>query len=189
MKRKTKSIENAEPEPKPGDQVAAPELLAKDADAGKPNVVQNGRIHATYLGLGLERDKGRKLVHLDFSFRLVDGQMNDLIPEKVAHAWNYLAKSGDKLIEVRNLPAVTIDVYNSPKDDRAIFHNVGAPFSKAVVAIREEVGKGKTIEVVRFSFRLRLERTPEVIQFAAWRDEEDFWLEIPRTQRHLTAKA
>lgn len=177
-------------EPKAGDQIESPALLANADEAKKPVAVQNDRIHATYLGLGLERDKeNRKLLHLDFSFNLENGQMTGLIPDRVAEAWNFLAKTDNKLIEVRNLEPITLAVFKNPTEKETLLHLPGATFSKAVIAIREEVGKGKTIEVVRFSFRLLVERTAELIKFAAWRDTEDFWIELPATQRRMAAKA
>lgn len=190
MTEKTKSTETEEQGPKPGEQVAAPELLAEADDAAKPAAVQNGRIHATYLGLGLERDKNNeKLVHLDFSFALQSGIHDGLIPEKAKDAWYYLQASGDIAVKINGIPPCTLDVYRNPSDKKAQLHLMGASFSKATVQVIEEVGKGKTIKVTRFAFRLLVERTEEVIEFAAWRDSEDFWITIPATQRKMAATA
>jgi hypothetical protein len=172
-------------------QVKTPELLADPVDAVKPSPVQNNRLHATYVGLGLERDKDEeKLVHLDFSFTLEkEHETGHHLPEKVKHAWHYLQESGDKAVQVQGIPAVTLDVYAEPKEKRQLLHLVGAAFSKAVVSIIEEVGKGKAVKKTRFAFRLLVERTPEVMEFAAWNDGEQFWISMPATQKSMVAGA
>jgi hypothetical protein len=174
--------ENVEP-PKQAELLAAPEAAAR------PAAVQNGRIHAMYNGLGLERDKdGEKFVHLDFSFILElgmhDGEV-DLIPEKVLVAWNYLKQSGEKGVMLNGIPPVTFDVWLEPKAKKPELHLAGAEFSKAIVQVVEEVGKGKAKKVTRFAFRLLVERDEDVIEFAAWRDGEEFWLTMPETQGKL----
>src|SRR6266849_7377903 len=71
------------------------ELLAAPEEAARPIAVQNGRMLATYVGLGLERDKdGGKLVHLDFSFPLEESH-DGHIPHKVKDAWEWLKESGN----------------------------------------------------------------------------------------------
>jgi len=170
-------------------QVKTPELLADPADAVKPSPVQNNRLHATYIGLGLERDKDKeKLVHLDFSFTL-EAEHDGHLPAKVKHAWDYLRESGDKAVQVQGIPAVTLDVYDEPKVKKPLLHLVGAEFSKAIVSIIEEVGKGKAVKKTRFAFRLLVERDEDVIQFAAWNDGEEFWITMPMTQASMAAGA
>lgn len=166
-------------------QIEHPALLAKEKDAARPKAVQNGRLLATYTGLGLERDKdNEKLVHLDFSFPLEDAH-NGFIPDKAKHAWTYLKESGDKLVQVRGIPPCTLDVFIDPKETKPMLHLVGATFSKAVVSIVEEVGKGKAKEVTRFAFRLLVDRDIEVIDFAAWNDGQEFWIVTEETQKSL----
>ena len=174
MKHKTTDVEA---------QVKAPELLADPIDAKRPSAVQNNRLHATYLSMGLEREKGKKLVHLDFSFPLdPEHEAGGYLPQKVKRAWHYLQESGDKLIQVEGIPDVTFDVFTSPSAIAPALHLVGARFKKAVVSIIEEVGKGKTIKRPRFAFRLLVERDNRVLGFGAWNDGADFWIQLPPTQ-------
>jgi hypothetical protein len=49
----------------------------------------------------------------------------------------------------------------------------------------EENGKGKTKNVIRFRFRLMVEREKSVVDFAAWRDQEQFWLHMVDTQASI----
>lgn len=164
---------------------AQPPLLAMPEQAKVPVSVQNGRIFATYVGLGLERDKdGEKLVHLDFSFPLEDAH-NGFIPRKVKDAWDFLKLSDNKLIQIKGIPPVTIDVYLTATAKRSELHLTGAAFSKAVISLIEEVGKGKAKIVTRFAFRLCVERDTDVIDFAAWRDGEEFFITMPPTQKTL----
>lgn len=161
------------------------QLLAAPEEAKKPQAVQNGRMLATYVGLGLERDKdNEKLVHLDFSFPLEDAH-DGFIPKKVKAALEWLKEQDNKAVQITGLPAVTLDVYDAPSSKKATLHLVGAQFSKAIISVIEEVGKGKAKLVWRFAFRLRVERDEDVIGFAAWRDGEEFWLTMPPSQKRL----
>ena len=167
-------------------QVEHPALLADPKEAKTPAAVQNGRMHATYVGLGLERDKkGEKLVHLDFSFPLISGIHDGLIPEKVKNAWYYLQESDDIAVKINGMPPVTLSLYLDPKEKKPLLHLVGADFSRAIVQIIEEVGKGSAKKVTRFAFRVLVERTADVIDFAAWRDGETFWCLMPATQKKI----
>lgn len=162
-----------------------PELLAAPEQAARPVSVQNGRMLATYVGLGLERNKDNEpLIHLDFSFPLEEVH-DGFIPKKVREAWLWLKDSGNTLVQVNGLPAVTLDVYLDPKEKKPELHLVGAEFTKAIVRVVEEVGKGQAKLVTRFSFRLRVERTKDVIGFAAWQDANAFWVKMPETQTRI----
>src|SRR5271170_5082430 len=69
------------------------ELLATPEAAERPLCVQNGRMLATYVGLGLKRDKdGEKLIELNFSFPL-EAAHDGFIPKRVKDAWLWLSES------------------------------------------------------------------------------------------------
>lgn len=161
-----------------------PELAASNDDAVTPSAVQNGRMLCTYVGMGLERVKGKKFIHLDFSFPL-EAAHSGLIPQKVINAMDYLLSSGDKLHACQNLPPVTLDVYIGPKEKRSLLHLPDAKFTRAIVADVEETGKLKVHDVIRFNFRLLVERDDKVIDFATKRDTEEFWVVMPATQPEL----
>jgi len=167
---------------RPPEAIAHPDLLAKPEDAIKPVAVQNGRMHGLYMSAGFERDKNkRKLVHLDFSIVLEEACAG-LVPEKVREAATWMERTGNKLIEVRGLEPVTFDVFTDPRKARPLLHLVNAEFVRAIVSFREEVGKGKSREIERFAFRILVERTQDVIDFAGWNDGQEFWLCMPATQ-------
>jgi len=91
------------------------ELLAAPEEAARPIAVQNGRMLATYLGLGLERDKNNeKLVHLDFAFPLEEAH-DGFIPRKVKDAWTWLKEQDNKAVQIKGIPAITLDVFLDPK--------------------------------------------------------------------------
>lgn len=162
------------------------ELLAAPEEAKLPEPVQNGRLLATYVGLGLERDKdNEKLVHLDFSFPLEEKHHNSYLPKRVVEAWEWLKSSENPLVQVSGIPAVTLSVYLDPKEKKPLLKIIGAEVAKAIVQVVEETGKGKAKLVTRFKFRLRMERTEKVIEFAAWNDGAEFWLTFPPTQETL----
>jgi len=72
-----------------------------------------------------------------------------------------------------------------PKVKKPELHLIGAEFMKAVIQIVEETGKGKIVMVTRFAFRVRASRHASVMDFAAWRDGESFWIVMPQTQEAL----
>jgi len=170
------------------DQIETPkqqELLAAPEQATKPSPVQNGRLLSTYVGLGLERDKdNEKLAHLDFSFPLEDAH-DGFLPKKVKAALEWLKDQDNKLVQITGIPPVTLDIFHAPSAKKPELHLPGAEFTKAIISVIEEVGKGKAKLVWRFAFRLRVERTDEVIAFAAWHDGEEFWVTMPPTQGKL----
>ena len=170
------------------DQIEPPkqhDLLALPEQAQRPIAVQNGRMLATYVGLGLERDKdNEKLVHLDFSFPL-EAAHDGFIPKKVKEAWEWLAFTHNKAIQIAEIPPITLSVYIDPKEKTPELHLVGAEFTKAIVQVIEEVGKGAAKMVWRFAFRLRIQRTKKVIDWAAWHDGDSFWLSMPATQKSM----
>lgn len=160
------------------------ELLAPPEEARKPVAVQNGRLLAAYMGLGLERNKdGDAYVHLDFSFPL-EAEHDGHIPKRVKEAWEWLKLSGNPLVQVGSIPGVQLRVYLDPKEKGSEL-SVDADFSKAVIQVVEETGKGKTKLVTRFKFRLVMERSKKVIEWGAWNDGAEFWLKIEPLQREL----
>lgn len=166
-------------------QIKTPELLADPADAVRPVTVQNGRFLATYVGCKLERDKDKeKLVHLHFSITLA-AEHDGYLPRKVKRAWDYLVESHDKLVQVQEIPAVTLDLFEDTTTKKPILHLVGAEFSKAIVGIFEESGKGKTNKITRFEFRLLVERDEKTMHFAAWRDSDQFWITMMPSQKSI----
>lgn len=170
-----------------GDEEIQPPLIP-DADMPKAIEaipIQNDRVAATYVGMGLARDKkDGKLVYLEFSFTMTKHHA-DFVPEKVAEAFRWLEKTDNKLIGVNHIEAQTVDVFETPKDKKPAIHLSGASVQAASVAMIEENGKGKTKHVIRFRFRLMVERAADVVNFAAWRDEEQFWLVMTDTQAKI----
>lgn len=161
------------------------ELLAAPEEATRPIAVQNGRMLATYVGLGLERDKdGGKLIHLDFSLQL--GEEHDgHLPGKIKEAYDWIVSSGNKAAQIVGIPAQTIDVYLDPKEKKAQLHLGGAPVTKAIVSVIEQVGKGKAVNVIRFAFRVLVEREDKVLDFATQNDGSEFWITTHETQGKL----
>ena len=76
-------------------------------------------------------------------------------------------------------------MFSDPRRKDPLVHLVGAEFVTAVVKVVEETGKGKSIMVTRFLFRVRVERNDEIIHFGAWRDGEEFWICMPSTQGEI----
>jgi len=161
------------------------ELLAVPEAAERPLCVQNGRMLATYVGLGLKRDKdGEKLIELNFSFPL-EAAHDGFIPKRVKDAWLWLSESGNKAVAIIDIPPVTLDVYLDPKVKEKELHLVGCEFTKATISLVEETGAGEAVLVTRFSFRLLTARTKNVVEFGAWMDSQTFWIKLSETQPQL----
>jgi hypothetical protein len=172
----------------PGENIEEPkqrELLASPEAATKPLCVQNGRMLATYVGLGLERDKeGEKLIHLDFSLPL-NAEHDGHLPAKIKEAYDWIVASGNKAVQVIDIPAQTMDIYSDPKEKKSNLHLGGAAVTKAIISIVEQVGKGKAVQVIRFAFRVLVERDEEVLDFATQNDGLEFWITTHQTQGKL----
>jgi hypothetical protein len=161
------------------------ELLASPEEVKLPKAVQNGLMLATYVGLGLERDKDNsKLIHLDWSFPITD-EHERYLPKRVKQAYEWLRESGNPLVQVSDLPMMTLEAYEYPEAKLPFLSIVGAEFTRATLQVIEETGKGKTKEVIRFKFRLRFKRTAAIVKFAAWSDDDVFWISLQRTQKEL----
>jgi hypothetical protein len=165
--------------------VQAPLIPEAEMPAVEPTQIVNKRMVAQYVGLSLSRDKdGEKLCSLDFSMTLTK-EHDDYVPKKVAAAHKWLVKEDNKIIGVNHIPAQTMDIYDDPKAKKPVIHIVGATVERASLSMIEETGKGKSKKVIRFSFRLKVERDEETIDFAAWQDENQFWLDMNETQSSL----
>jgi hypothetical protein len=161
--------------------------LIPDADipAVEPTPIVNDRIVATYVGLSISRDKNEeKLCSLEFSMTLTE-KHDRYLPKKVAKAHAWLVETDNKLVQVNHVKPQTVNIFDDPKEKKPILHIVGGTIERASVAMIEETGKGKTKKVIRFVFRLCIERDDKAIAFAAWRDTEQFWLEMDQTQMKI----
>jgi hypothetical protein len=107
------------------------------------------------------------------------------VPRKVAKAHSWLVESDNKLVKVDHIKPQTVNVFEDPKDKKPVLHIVGGTIESASVAMIEESGKGTSKKVIRFDFWLCSERDDRAIAFAAWRDTEQFWLEMDQTQMKI----
>jgi hypothetical protein len=165
--------------------IQAPLIPDSEIPAIEAKAIQNNRMAATYVGLSLSRDKEQeKRCSLEFSMTLTD-EHREYVPDKVARAQAWLVAQDNKLIQVNHVAAQTVDIFDEPKAKKPTLHIVGAEVEKASVAMIEETGKGKAKKVIRFVFRLRVERDKDVIDFGAWNDECQFWLSMAETQLSL----
>ncbi len=165
--------------------IQAPLIPEAEIAAVEPTPIVNDRMVATYVGLSLSRDKdGEKLCSLEFSMTLTK-EHDDYVPKKVADAHEWLVDSDNKMIQVNHIKPHTVDIYDEPNAKKPLLHVVGGTVEKASVAMIEETGKGKAKKVIRFVFRLCVERDDKAIAFGAWNDESQFWLDMDQTQRTI----
>lgn len=165
--------------------IQAPLIPESEIPVVEPTPIVNDRMVATYVGLSLSRDKnGEKLCSLEFSMTLTP-EHDGYVPKKVAAAHEWLVDSDNKLIQVNHIKPHTVDIYDEPNAKKPLLHVVGGTVEKASVAMIEETGKGKAKKVIRFVFRLCVERDEKAIAFGAWNDESQFWLDMDQTQRTM----
>lgn len=175
----TAAVEGSEP-------IQAPLIPESEIPAIEPTAIQNGRMVATYNGLSLSRDKDNaKECSLEFSMTLTKGH-DKYVPKKVAAAHKWIEETDNKAVQVNHIKPQTVNIYDDPKGKKPVLHVVGATIERAAVSIIEETGKGKAKKVIRFVFRLCVERDEPTIKFGAWRDTEQFWLEMDQSQRTIT---
>jgi hypothetical protein len=165
--------------------IQAPLIPEADIPAVEPTPIVNGRVVATYVGFSLARDKNnKKLCSLEFSMTLTE-KHDRYLPKKVAKAHEWLYETDNKLVQVNHIKPQTVNIFDDPKEKKPIMHIVGGTIERASVAMIEETGKGKSKKVIRFVFRLCIERDDKAVSFGAWRDEEQFWLEMDQTQMKI----
>jgi hypothetical protein len=167
------------------DQIQAPLIPDSEIPVIEPTPIVNGRVVATYMGLSLSRDKDNaKECSLEFSMTLTD-KHDKYLPKKVATAHKWIVETDNKAVQVNHIKPQTVDIYDDPQARKTLLHLVGGTVERASVAMIEETGKGKSKQVIRFVFRLRIERDDKAIEFGAWHDTEQFWLEMNQTQMKM----
>lgn len=195
---RTRSLAPGEPDEKKEDEVfdaAAADRAEKEVqpplipdsevEVKIPKPVSNKRFVSTYTNCSLMRDKkNEKLITLMFSAVLTP-EHEDLVPEKIFDARQWLLKQDNKLVQVDHIPAQTVDVFDGPKSETELLHFIGAKVEKSVVSIVEESGKGKAQKVARLMLHFTVERTAETVGFAAWNDGQQYWLIVKDTQKRL----
>lgn len=139
---------------------------------------------ATYMNMSLSISKETKLLHLDFSMKIT-AKHDDYLPDKVSEARKWVTRTENKLAGVDKVPPQTIDLYLDPHEKGTTLHLVGAAIETANVSIVEETGKGSSNKVVRFKFRVRVERDADTLTFANWNDGQEFWITMKQTQERL----
>lgn len=167
----------------PPGETQAPLIPDSEIEVVEAKAIVNDHMAAQYMGLSLSRDqKGEKLCSLEFSLQLTDDHA-DYVPEKAATAYTWLLLTDNKESKLNHVPSQTVDIFEEPKAKKPMLHIVGAAVEKASVTMIEESGKGKSRKVVRFVFRLKVERDEKTIDFAAWNDEREFWIDMKQTQK------
>lgn len=165
--------------------IQAPLIPEAEIPVKEAEPIVNKRMVVTYNNLSLSRDKdGEKLVTLEFSQTLT-ADHSDYIPAKLSAAYSWLLRNDNKLIQINHVPDQTIDVYADPKEKKPLLHLVGATVERAIVALIEETGKGKSKKVVRCAIRFKVERDEKTIDFAAWNDDQQFWITMAQTQQEI----
>lgn len=176
--------EVADPPEQSKEAVQAPLLPESEMKPQEPEPIQNNRVAATYLGLTLSQYKDDKFVSLAFSMKLTK-EHEDHVPEKVSDAYKWVVKTDNKQVTIQGIEKQTIEVFAAPKEKKSEMKIVGGVIEKSQVVVNEETGKGTSIDVIRFKFSVKIPRTRDAIDFAAWNDELDFWLVMKDTQRRM----
>jgi hypothetical protein len=162
----------------------AQQVLPNVGKAAMPKVVRGGRMLARFVRAHFDRDgKDRAVAVLEVSFPLTP-EHKGMLPTAVEKQWNNIKAGGVTSITVRDIPAQTIGISLLP-DDKEDLVLVGALIQKATLALKIEKGKGKTVEVIRYSFRISAERSKEIIKFATTYDGSEIWITSKRTQASL----
>jgi len=142
--------------------------------------VENNRMFATFVVPHLGIDKtGAKTLALEFSFPIVDAHRGR-IPANVEHTYGHVLSGQLKRGDVTGVDAQTVDIFETSKSKKPALHLVEVPVLKPIVSEKEESGKGKTRNVIRFSFWLSVD-----FSYSEWALEnfnKEFWLVMADSQ-------
>jgi hypothetical protein len=166
------------------DESPAQQKLPEVGEPEKPKVVRGGRMLAKFVRAHFDRDgKDRAVAALEVSFPLTPEHKGQL-PTQVAKQWQNIKDGGVTSITVRDIPPQTIGISLLP-DDKEDLILVAALIEKATLALKVEKGKGKTLETIRYSFRISTERSKEVVKFCTTYDGSEIWITSKKTQTSL----
>jgi hypothetical protein len=153
-----------------------------------PATVVNGRMLAEYVKPHFSRDRNDdRFIALEFSTKLTEAHTT-VLPKSVLAAWDYLRSENgnnpDAVMGVKIVPqTVRIFLTSDTRDEELMI--VGGIVSHAKVQIVEERGSGEAVKYTRFSFRVENERSKNIVNFAAWSDGKQVWLDSKATQPGL----
>jgi hypothetical protein len=160
-------------------------LLPPTDNPIKPSAVRGRIMMANFVKPVYSMQKDERRVGLEFSFPLT-ADHDHILPCAVVEAWEFIQKRGGKKhqLDDDDIPEQTIDIRFVPDDDVEL-HLTAVPITKATLTIVEEKGKGASLTVIRFSFRVLCEVTKNVCTFADNNFGNVVWIEMGDAQGEL----
>lgn len=128
--------------------------------------------------------KGERTISLEFSLPLTD-EHEELIPGAIKAGWKFLAKKGNKRLDITDVPAHIVKLWLAHDSEKEALVLPVAEITNVSLATIQAKGSGKTQKVIRLSFRAMVKMSAAVGKFAEFHFEENLWLEWNETQEQL----
>lgn len=159
--------------------------LLKMPEQPKPPAVQGNKILAHFIRPHFRKTKaGERLIALELSFPLTDAH-EEFIPKAVRDGWKFMAKKGNKRLDIVDVPNQFARFYLASDDKSEALILPVSQITHVSLAVVKQTGTGAATKVIRFSFRLEVKMSAEVGRFADANFDESFWLEMAETQETL----
>jgi hypothetical protein len=163
-----------------------------DAKAETPQMVRNGYLSAEFVKPHTERDKNDKaFVGIEISFPLLEEhRAAKVLPSRVIEVWDGLVELGVDNISVDNVPAQVVELALAP-DAIEKATTLKLPFAEitnAQITVVEAKGDGKSKDVTRLKFRVKVEWDIETWRFAGKHFGHTLWVKMQTAQGNLLEK-
>lgn len=160
--------------------------LLPDQDPVVPEMVQNGRFMATFLGpkkFSTDKDGNLQLT-LEFSAQPLSPEFAKVLPEKIIDTWHYLVNTENPRADVDLEPA-NVSVFLDPKEKSPRIRLAPAQITSCTVSRVTSKGKGKTHVGMRLKFSAQYGQTDPLLLFAGNNHGRSFWLDFGLAQASL----
>lgn len=160
-------------------------LPGTEQEVARPKTVIGNRLLAEYVKPHYDRDKeGDRFVAMEFSFGLTKDHAGKL-PESVDDAWKFIRKGINRTIGSIEIAPHLVHVYLASDVQSPEISMLFTDITHGALAVVEERGSGKSSEVIRYSFRVRVPVDEGICSFADNSFGNTVWLEMEEAQRKL----
>lgn len=160
-----------------------------EANAEKPSTVRNGYLAAEFVKPHTERDKNDKaFVGIEISFPLLEEhRIEKVLPQRVIEVWDGLVDLGVDNISVDDVPAQVVELALAPDaiEKATCLKLPFAEITNGRISVVEAKGDGKSKDITRLQFRVKVEWDVETWRWAGRHFGHTVWLKLKRAQGSL----
>lgn len=160
-----------------------------EANAERPSTVRNGYLAAEFVKPHTERDKNDKaFVGIEISFPLLEEhRIEKVLPQRVIEVWDGLVDLGVDNISVDDVPAQVVELALAPDaiEKATCLKLPFAEITNGRISVVEAKGDGKSKDITRLQFRVKVEWDVETWRWAGRHFGHQIWLKLARAQGSL----